>query len=262
MWILVCSPPVGGAGGTYQLAAVTVTANTASAAGTAHFGQRPFDPNRRFDTDPNTPLPSFFGNGLPSSEVGMTIPDRDPDYLETRLADSIFVVSGLAARPNEVPPSLREILACATKGTICGQIYRIRNAAYDLAQQAARQDPNGLMNGQRDAYRHFVGQVLATAALGQAEAKFWGDLHETSHWANDLSNFMDLWNNAIARGYGSPFAGQGFQPGYGLVQNLAQQADRCHQLFYVGPGLVPAETRPSSTLVMSGSPGDGEYGCR
>lgn len=263
VWILVCNPvTAGGGNGTYQLATVTVTANTTSSSGTAHLGQRPFDPGRRFDTDPNTPQTSFFGNGIPGTEVGAPVPNRDPDYVETRLADSIFTASGLAARPNEPRLSAQEIIACATRPTICGVVFNIRNAAYGLAQLAATQDPNGLTNGQRDAYRHFIGQFLATGHLGQAEAKFWGDLHETSHWANDLSNFMDLWNNAVARGAGASFNMNGFQPGYRLAQTLAQQADNCHQLFYVGPGLVPPETRPSEALIMGGAPGDGGYGCR
>jgi hypothetical protein len=263
MWILVCTPVSGGgSGGTYQLAAVTVTANTTASAGTFQLGQRPYDPNKRFDTDPNAPVPSFFGNGIPAGEDGFTLPNREPDYLERRYADSVFVASGLAARPNVVPMSPEEVLACSMKLVKCIVVFNIRNIAYDLAAQAAQQDPNSIKDGQRDAYRHLIGQILATGRLGPAEARFWGDLHEYSHWENSRSNYMDLWNNAVARGIALPFWSTTANIGERLAQNLARQADLCHQIFYVGSGQVPEATRPTLQQITAGSPGDGAYGCR
>ncbi len=241
---------------------MTVSANTTASVGTFQLGQRPYDPNKRFDTDPNAPVPSFYGNGIPSGEDGFILPNRDPDYLERRYADSLFVATGLAARPNAKPLSAAEILACSMKPVKCIVVLNIRNISYDLAAQVTPQDPNQITDGQRDAYRHLIGQILATGRLGPAEARFWGDLHETSHWDNSRSNYMDLWNNAVARGIGMPFWDTGANIGERLAQNLAKQADLCHQVFYVGAGQVAEATRPTLQQITAGSPGDGAYACR
>lgn len=242
-------------------ATVSVIANTTASVGTFQLGQRPYDPNKRFDTDPNSPVRGFFGNGIPSGEDSFTLPDREPIYLERRYSDSLFVATGLAARPRVVPPSKEEALACSLKPVKCIVIYSIRNITYDLAAQAAQQDPNGIVDGQRDAYRHTIGQILAIIRLGPEEARFWGNLHETSHWANSRSNWMDLWNNSVARGTAMLFWSSGANIGESLAQNLARQADLCHQLFYVGAGLVAETTRPTLQQITSGSPGDGAYQC-
>ncbi len=257
VWQLVCFAGVGG-GSTHTLATVTVTANTSTTAGTALLGYRAYDSNRKFDSDPSSPIGSFVGAGWPS-DIWVAPDLSGPlDDNQRRLADSVFVASGLANRGPQAALSLEEMKACAAKIATCGVILNIRNAAYDLATLAAKQDLGGLANGQRDAYRHFIGQFLAASHLGKDEAKFWGDLHETSHWQGDFSNYMDLWNNSVARAAADGFLFGAFNPGYRLAQTLATQADRCHQLSYDGPGLVDQWSRPHP---LNGPPLDG-YACR
>jgi hypothetical protein len=257
VWQLVCYAGNGG-GSTHTLATVTVTANTSAIAGTAVLGYRPYDSSRRFDTDPQSPIAGFTGAGWPS-DIWVAPDLSEPlDGNQRRIADSVFASSGLASRGPQEVLSLAELKACSRKPVTCGVILHIRNDSYDLAALAAKQDLGGLVNGQRDAYRHFIGQFLAATHLSKDEAKFWGDLHEHSHWRGDFSNYMDLWNNEIARSYADGFLFGAFNPGYRLAQTLATQADRCHQLSYDGAGLVDQWSRPNP---LNGPPLDG-YACQ
>jgi hypothetical protein len=177
----------------------------------------------------NTGMSTFMCPGRCSEFCKGTKPTPDPNPYSKSLLKSLIIYPGLTETEKKL------VVENPKEAFI---VFLQKNKAEDLTE---KDFPEGLVDDESDAFRHFIWSGLLLKELGVERARVYLEAHEADPLENPASKAMDLANNKTAIAAASQLSTEGKLD----IVNLERQALtylKEHKLVVIKPqGFIPKE---------------------